>query len=280
MFMKKMICLMAGLLVLAQAFGQSIGGPVKGNIRPVRAADSPEPSSLTRFNLDFGGGTPEELAKAIEKAMGKPLNVIINGEDADIKLPPLKMSDVTVVELFHALEQASVKQVAVKTGTYTGSQSSTWTTYSSGYGFKPNFDGPATDTSIWYFHVNKPALPPLVSNDKVAQFYSLEMYLNRGLTVDDITTAIQTGWKMAGIKPAPELNYHKETKMLIAYGDPDKLETIGKVLNTLPSSNTTSDEMRYYKGEVDRQIAGLKVQIAELKKKVPAADSADEKSGK
>jgi hypothetical protein len=52
--------------------------------------------------------------------------------------------------------------------------------------------------------------------------------------VDDITTAIQIGWKMAGVTPSPELDYHKETKLLIAYGEPDQLQTIEDVLQALP----------------------------------------------
>ena len=68
-------------------------------------------SALTQFSLDFPGGTPAQLVKAIEKATGKPLNAIIPNEDADAKLPPLKMDNVDVVKLFRALELASAKQV-------------------------------------------------------------------------------------------------------------------------------------------------------------------------
>jgi hypothetical protein len=63
--------------------------------------------------------------------------------------------------------------------------------------------------------------------------YLLTPYLDRGLTVDDITTAIQTGWKMLGYSPTPELSFHKETKLLIAVGDPNQLETIDRVLSAL-----------------------------------------------
>ena len=80
---------------------------------------------------------------------------------------------------------------------------------------------------IWYFHAEKPSRAAGDTRlEKVCQFYPLALYLNRGFTVDDITTAIQTGWKMAGVTPTPELNYHKETKLLIAFGEPNKLKTI------------------------------------------------------
>ena len=60
-------------------------------------ADSP---ALTKFDLDFRGGTPKQLAAAIEKALGRPLNVIVPDEFADTKLPALKMNGVDVSQLF------------------------------------------------------------------------------------------------------------------------------------------------------------------------------------
>ena len=37
----------------------------------------PGDQKLTRFSLDFPGGTPQQLIAAIEKAMAKPVNAII-----------------------------------------------------------------------------------------------------------------------------------------------------------------------------------------------------------
>jgi len=241
-----------------------------------------EATNLTKFNLDFPGGTPAQLVKAIEKAMGKPLNAIIPDEDADVQLPPLKMNDVVAPQLFAALQQASIKQIAVVTSSFGGSVrggSSSYSTFNSGYGFKT--EGEASDNSIWYFHVEKPSLPPAISTEatqKICLFFSLETFLNRGFTVDDITTAIQTGWKMAGETSPPELNYHKETKLLIAFGEPKDLDTISRVLQTLPSSAQTYD-VDYLKLHVDQ----LQAQVDKLNKKISAqATNAApaEKSGK
>jgi hypothetical protein len=59
------------------------------------------------------------------------------------------------------------------------------------------------------------------------------------MTVDDITTAIQTGWKMLGENDTPTISFHKDTKLLIAVGEPSKLEMINAVLGalTLPSKS-------------------------------------------
>jgi hypothetical protein len=218
-------------------------------------------SMLTAFDVDFPGGPPAKLVKAIEKATGKPLNVIINKEDENVELPPLKMNNVCLPQLFTALEAASRKVVAVSTSLGSPGGYSSYSQFSSGYGFK-TADGPLSDDSIWYFHVEKPSMPPVVSTQKISQFYSLSPYLDRGFTVDDITTAIQTGWKMAGETATPELNYHKETKLLIAFGEPDKLKTIADVLKTLPPSSMTAPAaIEHYK-----MIKDLQSQIDQLKK--------------
>ena len=84
---------------------------------------------------------------------------------------------------------------------------------------------------------------------------------------------------MAGVTPPPELNYHRETKLLIAFGEPDNLSIIKSVLDSLPSSNATRDEI----DRINSQIGQLQDQIAQLKKKTPGAPPAvmpEEKSGK
>ncbi len=218
-----------------------------------------KPSTMTQFDLDFPGGTPAQLVKAIEKAMSKPLNAIIPTEDADVQLPPLKMNDVDVARLFQALETASVKQVRISYGTSLGGGNPAYSIQNLSCGFRT--DGSVSDNSVWYFHAEKPAVPPVTPVEKVCQFYPLALYLSRGFTVDDITTAIQTGWKMAGVTPTPELNYHKETKLLIAYGEPNKLKTIEQVLTALPQ--TKED----YNG-LWNQLKQLQQQVDQLTKKV------------
>jgi len=237
-----------------------------------------ETTNLTKFNLDFPGGTPEELVKAIEKGTGKPLNVIIPDENADMKLPPLKLNEVTFPQLSATLQQGSSKQV------FSHDLNGRIFGFEVGYYFRTSEDGPNTDNSIWFFHAQNPppesVQPPL---QKICKFYSLEPYLNRGFTVDDITTAIQTGWKMAGITSPPELNYHKETKLLIAFCEQSQLQTIQDVLNTLPGESP-----RYDVDRMNAEINNLQVnfntlnkEVGELNKKIPTQNSSsEEKSGK
>lgn len=218
-----------------------------------------QPPALAKFNLDFPGGTPKELIAAIEKAMGKPINVIIPDEDAATKLPPLKLNEITFSQLSDTLRVGSTKTEMVWLLNANGSRYNQMV--ETGYYFKTTDDQP-TDDSVWFFRVTKkPEQPPQPPVKKVCQFYPLALYLSRGFTVDDITTAIQTGWKMAGLAPTPDLNYHKETKLLIAYGEPAQLETIGQVLNALPQ--TKED----YNG-LWNQMKQLQQQVDQLTKKI------------
>lgn len=183
----------------------------------IKGGDTPDTNSrLTRFDLDFPGGTPQQLVEAITKASGKPLNAIIPSEYKGWKLPPLKMTNVAAPELFSALEKAgSLKWHGGQTAFVTGSFKTQEATVR------------LSDATVWYFYVVD--FPRL----QETRYFLLTPYLERGLTVDDITTAIQTGWKMRGLEDPPALSFHKETKLLIAVGDPSLLQTIDSALRAL-----------------------------------------------
>jgi hypothetical protein len=232
---------------------------------------APDTKNLTTFDLNFPGGPPSELVNQIQKATGKPLNVIIPSEYAQEDLPPLKMSHVNVVQLFQALQSASVKDEPYVTSRFPGNGGgggggiASYSRLSTSYGFKTDAS-PVTDDSIWYFYgrdkVGKtPAEPPPV---KIVRFFQLSPYLDRGFTVDDITTAIQTGWKMEGPETPPQISYHKETKMLIAYGEAEKLNTISEVLQTLPAVGSD------YWQQMNKNMGQLQQQIKELQNKISA----------
>ncbi len=276
--MKKSILLAVSLLAFnfTPVFGQPGAVPppvptyqqrlaaIQASAASALQSESSAPA-LTKFNLDFAGGPPVLLVEAIKKATGKPLNVIIPANAADADLPPLKMNDVVMPQLFEALAAASRETTTVH---IQNMPPGALTQLSSSYGFN-TADSPITDSSIWYFHAERPSPPAVPAPEKVSVFYSLSPYLDRGFTVDDITTAIQTGWKMAGDTATPELSYHKETKMLIAFGEPNKLDTIQKVLAALPSSKLTRNEVE----ELKRNVQNLQTQLETLSRKIalPAA---------
>ncbi|HLP26106.1 MAG TPA: hypothetical protein VK477_10530 [Acidobacteriota bacterium] len=196
-----------------------IGAPLIGqpaNPPPVAQAEG---STLTKFDLDFPGGTPAELVKAIEKATGRPLNVIVSAADVARRIPPLKMNGVDVPELFFALSQVDAERDRRASPGMAGIR----LVFSS--------KSPISDTSIWSLQVqqNGPSFGPV----SLTYFFLLAPYLDGGLSVDDITTAIQTAWRMQGLSEPPKISFHKETKLLIAVGDESGVRTIDQVLSAL-----------------------------------------------
>ncbi|MBI5388034.1 MAG: hypothetical protein HZA90_25500 [Verrucomicrobia bacterium] len=210
---------------------------------PAPPTPLPPPPDLSKFDLDFPGGQPVELIQAIRKATEKPLNVIVPEEYADTPLPALKMKGVTVPQLFAALEAASRKTVPVVTGTYYGGPGGKpqvqYQQFKASYGFMTT--GIPREDSIWYFYSEQPTPPPppppesQPKEPRTCRFYRLDPLLDT-YKIEDITTAVETGWKMLGETPGeakPEMMYHKDTKLLIAVGHPEKLAVIEEVLARL-----------------------------------------------
>ena len=248
-----LVCLLLGFsaLVSPRAWTQlappaAAPPPPRPALPPLGQPPGRDLPELTRFNLDFAGGSPAELVTAIQKATGRPLNVIIPEHlGTDVHVPALKLNQVDVAELFRALESASHRTELRESRGFGNAFSYSYV--NSSYGFKT--DGPLTDDSVWYLHVENPprtpesGAPPPPPN--VCRFYSLAPYLERGLKVEDITTAIETGWKMLGLRPdppgtgdlvKPQMSFHQDTKLLIAVGEERKLQTIDVVLKALEPS--------------------------------------------
>jgi hypothetical protein len=228
------------------------------------------PPPLTRFDLDFPGGTPGQFVKAVSKALGKNVNVIISPADVDQKIiPAIKMEKVTVADLFRAIEVASSKSIAVPSGAQGGTPS-----YRNvSIGFRPGTpsnEGYLVDESTWafissyptpedvafYSRLEKSSVP--VSED-VCYYFQLAPYLD-DYTIEDITTAIQTGWKMLNAEPLPQLSFHKETKLLIAVGSERNVTMIAMVLDQLVRNGSLSVE----------RVAALEQEIADLEEQKPA----------
>lgn len=173
-------------------------------------------AAMPRFDINFPGGTPADLVAAIEKASGQQLNVIIPAEYAQLPLPSLRLKNINVSRLFKAFGEATQKNYWA--GNVVRSSVLNFVTK----------DESVSPSSIWNFRAE--GIKPLAT---ATQFYSLAPYLRTDITVDDITTAIRTGWELRGVKEAPTLKFHQETQLLIAVGQPEELAMINDVLNVL-----------------------------------------------
>ena len=213
--MKKHLLLVLGISLLSfhPALGEDASQTVVTTPR--------EASPLPRFDLDFPGGTPGELVKAIEKATGKPLNTIISDDFTNWGMHAFSVHNVTVAQLFEAYA-ATTKDTRL----FPGGVIKSWTG-----GFRT--EGVPNENSIWYFFNDRPGEP---DKPEICRFYELSPYLEAGYKVEDITTAIETAWEMLGASPkdaADSLKYHKDTKLLIVKGNANDMKMIEEMLAQL-----------------------------------------------
>jgi hypothetical protein len=206
----------------------------------IRAAEPPKAQTAAineaegerHFDIDFKGGPPRQLVETIEKAARIPLNVIIPEEHEAFVLPPLKLRNVTVPQLFQAISVASTKSQLRQVSPGHNEH------YTSSYGFK-TAEQRSTANSIWYFFVSAPPLAPYRPPQPQCRFWQLEPYLEK-LKVEDITTALETGWKMVVKGPPPSMKFHKDTKLLIVVGEPSQLSMVDDVLRELTPARKSS----------------------------------------
>jgi len=176
--------------------------------------------SQSRIDLDFPGGTPTDLVNAIKKAYpGETLNVIIPSDATGFQVPPLKMKQVTVADLLAALSRGSMRKVLPFPSGFK-------TVYGA---FERTGEG---ENPVWYFRSSG---IDIQREETVCSYYQLGRYLEKN-KIDDIITAIKTGWEMLDVTNPPQLKFHPETKLLIAAGLPKQLDLINQVLAALPGS--------------------------------------------
>ena len=90
--------MLAGLVLGASAAaGQTVPGdgatPSGTKAEPEDRGSDAAPTS---FELDFPGGSPGQLVRALEKAAGRSFNIIVSPEASAVKLPPIHLTVVVV----------------------------------------------------------------------------------------------------------------------------------------------------------------------------------------
>ncbi|MBK9139174.1 MAG: hypothetical protein IPM17_10495 [Verrucomicrobia bacterium] len=238
--------------------GQPIAFRPAGGVDPATGVPV-DTSALIRFDLDFPGGTPAEFIAAVSKARARPVNAIIPEAYAGTHLPAIHVKGVNIVQLFQALEAASRKTIAAQKDRRRPDEYDQFVT---SFGFRTK-EAPS-DEAIWYFYKEEPVTPPEpepYTPQRRLRYFQLGPYLET-YKLEDITTAIETGWKMHGLAPLPEMKFHADTKLLIAVGTSEGLEVISQVLQqleigkvrgglggTTPSTSEEEFRRRYGLGE-------------------------------
>jgi hypothetical protein len=192
---------------------------------------------LSKIDLDFQGGTPAALIDVLSRSLGKRVNAIIDDSDAKVQLPAIHVRNADLTSIFTAMATATAKQVAIPTSSHMGGTVS-YQYQNVQSQFVPPPGGGVTDDTVWSFVSNESDAQTFLDSTKTTQralkHFQLGPYLNEKLTVEDITTAIRTGWEMLETQDKPELKFHKETGILLAAGDAKLLEQIPQVLLQLP----------------------------------------------
>lgn len=155
----------------------------------------------------------------------------------DIEIPEFELKNVTLADLFQALNNLSEdKSVQWQ---LSGSTEPIWVLTPTG----PADGGGGTAASFGARYgmlmgstagVDPLTGMPILSknNDRMCQILPLGKFLGR-YKVEDITTAVKTAWGMMGDDAGAQLKYHTDTKLLIAVGTTEQLSILSQVLSSL-----------------------------------------------
>jgi len=88
------------------------------------------------------------------------------------------------------------------------------------------------DENLRWFPVDNVWILQSGSERRSSQVFYVGHLLTK-FKVEDITTAIQTTWQLAGKGSKAELKYHQDTQLLIALANKPQLETATEILQEL-----------------------------------------------
>ncbi len=165
------------------------------------------------FNVDFPGGTIEQLVKAISADGSAIFNVV--GEKADLAtpIPAFSLRNADGESLSNAINQ----MIAARGLNLNRAQG-------------PSMSG---RQGLINYPIYVLTRRNVIDRPASASF-QLGRYLEKQ-SIDDIVTAIRTLWELnpANRPEALQLKYHPATKLLLASGTPEAIDVAGKVIATL-----------------------------------------------
>ncbi|MCF3648655.1 polysaccharide biosynthesis/export family protein [Synoicihabitans lomoniglobus] len=190
-----------------------------------QSTDSPPPfpssQAPIRFDINFPGGSAHALVEMLQEVSGEPVNAFIPATASPFVLPPLSYRNVTVEEVLAPLRW--FQNVAILHDGVIKSQRE-------GYEW-------GLDRGIWVMQVQT------VTN--VPDIFEVEPVNIRRLlahySIDDLTTAVDSAWKLQGAPSESALLFHPETSLLILKGRRLDLETARKVLQNLAIDETVPE---------------------------------------
>jgi cell division protein FtsB len=172
---------------------------------PAMAQRSSRNQVIPSFDIDFPGGTLDELLKVIEGKIGTKTNVIASKDALAAVLPAFSLRQVNTKDVLQAMEKLVVLKDKKM---HIASSGPVITVHLRGY--------------------------PTRTVPKWTRVHDLRDLLGEGnYKVADIVTAVETAWGMGAKERTAQLKFHDETKLLIAMGTEFELDIIDRVLTEL-----------------------------------------------
>jgi len=161
------------------------------------AAERKSRPSEPVYDLEFPGGTLAQFIDAVHGQSGEKPNVLIPTEGLSLAVPKLELRAVTTANVMESLGYLLIEEY--------------------GYAFRRMGAG-------WVL-TSRP-------DRRKAQAFYVGHLLGK-FKIQDITTAIETTWRPSSKSPKPELKFHEDTQLLIAYADSSLIEVVTNVLDQL-----------------------------------------------
>ena len=187
------------------------------------------------MELNFPGGDPQKLIAAIKEASGAKPNVIIHPEAAHVNFPPFSLRDVTPGQVFTALNMLNQTGDGPLWQPVINQDGEIWTLMPPP---KPlQTVDPLTGLPVGQ---NQNSFQTRLNQitrarDRQCRVFNLTPVLD-DYTVEDVTTAVKGAWELMNVQEEPAIKYHKDTKLLIAFGEPNELALINQVISELSNN--------------------------------------------
>jgi hypothetical protein len=196
-----------------------------------RGMGGPAPGPALITHIWFEGGSAKDFAAQLKKNahIAQSLNIMISPQAEDLQIPAFELNNVTLPDLFQALNNLSEDKTAQ--WQLTGSTEPIWVLSTTA----------RENTFAQRLAEVQAAAPPPKAEPKVSLILPVGQYLSK-YKLEDITTAVRTAWGMLGDETGAEMKYHKDTDLLIAVGTRNQLSVLQQVLGSLERASISSPE--------------------------------------
>ena len=201
------------------------------------------------ISVKFAGGTVADYVKALVKKAGT-INVVVALEAAEVPMPPVTLTKVTVSAAIDLVDgrsllqrERSIELDVRHMPQYTEQEQPTYQIQATVRG-----NPVRTQASVW-------TIANLLRGDN--------------LDADDVLAAIETALDILQSTGEPIIRFHKETGLVIARGDQAQLSTIDDVLGQLLASQNLMFQRPYQKlrdkhAALGGELESAKARIGEL----------------